>query len=271
VGFWQSLSVVVLFSATLNHDCDVPLKPWVIFLGCLQAYGLNVMICGCCSLHEILARLLCWWKPPPPTIVGAVQVRGRVVHVGVVRRPPRVQFWDTFVSCVGVAWIFYGLCCTIVSDGCMKTAPALYLSSKLTIVIHLVAFACVLVSVIPRLIMQRALRAGLIRTRFAAPVGSVDDQEVAAYDANTFNGETAPTECYICLQDFGASQEIRRTSCGHHFHTDCLATWFRMASSCPTCRCDLSSRFGLQERSTTPSNVPEQALIGATSEEALGA
>merc|ERR1712039_533791 len=101
------------------------------------------------------------------------------------------------------------------------------------------------VSVIPRLIMQRALRAGLIRTRFAAPVGSVEDQEVAAYETTTFDGETAPVECYICLQEFSASQEIRRTTCGHYFHSDCLATWFRMASSCTTCRCDLSSRFGL--------------------------
>merc|ERR1712203_1306359 len=92
----------------------------------------------------------------------------------------------------------------------------------------------------PGLILQRGLQTGLVRSRWAAPVGSIDAQEITEYDSVKFNGEDAPCECYVCLQEFGSSMEIRRTTCGHYFHGECLSTWLRMASTCPTCRADLS-------------------------------
>lgn len=43
-------------------------------------------------------------------------------------------------------------------------------------------------------------------------------------------------DCCICLAAIEATTSSVRTSCGHHFHFACLATWSKTKSSCPMCR-----------------------------------
>ncbi|KAF6984022.1 hypothetical protein CFC21_002085, partial [Triticum aestivum] len=44
-------------------------------------------------------------------------------------------------------------------------------------------------------------------------------------------------ECAICLTEFGEREEVRvMPQCGHGFHVDCVDTWLRSNSSCPSCR-----------------------------------
>lgn len=43
--------------------------------------------------------------------------------------------------------------------------------------------------------------------------------------------------CSICLGDYKDSEWLRLLSdCGHFFHKECVATWFRLNHSCPMCR-----------------------------------
>jgi len=43
--------------------------------------------------------------------------------------------------------------------------------------------------------------------------------------------------CSICLGDYNDSEWLRfLPDCGHFFHKDCIATWFRLNLSCPLCR-----------------------------------
>jgi hypothetical protein len=43
-------------------------------------------------------------------------------------------------------------------------------------------------------------------------------------------------DCSICLAAIEATTSSVRTSCGHHFHFGCLATWSKTKPTCPMCR-----------------------------------
>ena len=43
-------------------------------------------------------------------------------------------------------------------------------------------------------------------------------------------------DCCICLAAIEATTSSVRTSCGHHFHFACLATWSKTKPTCPMCR-----------------------------------
>ena len=46
------------------------------------------------------------------------------------------------------------------------------------------------------------------------------------------------TNCCICLEDIDTKDKLFETSCGHHFHQSCFATWYDAKQSCPLCRND---------------------------------
>lgn len=46
-------------------------------------------------------------------------------------------------------------------------------------------------------------------------------------------------ECCVCTDPFDAGRAIKRTSCQHYFHEECLAKWLRYSTTCPLCRNDL--------------------------------
>lgn len=47
--------------------------------------------------------------------------------------------------------------------------------------------------------------------------------------------------CAICLSDFEAGEQVRKTQCGHQFHVACIDVWLRQCSSCPLCNQDVLS------------------------------
>lgn len=51
-------------------------------------------------------------------------------------------------------------------------------------------------------------------------------------DKINFIGES----CAICLDDYTIGQRIGIVSCSHHFHSDCIYTWFKQQKTCPMCR-----------------------------------
>ncbi|KAH6797018.1 RING/U-box superfamily protein [Perilla frutescens var. hirtella] len=54
---------------------------------------------------------------------------------------------------------------------------------------------------------------------------------------NSSSGGGAAAECAICLAEYADGDEVRvLPQCGHGFHIDCVDTWLRSHSSCPSCR-----------------------------------
>tara|TARA_Y100000389_G_scaffold163976_2_gene167497 strand:+ start:5003 stop:5494 length:492 start_codon:yes stop_codon:yes gene_type:complete len=49
--------------------------------------------------------------------------------------------------------------------------------------------------------------------------------------------EEAEETCSICLNDFNNEEQHHcLDECNHKFHTKCIVSWFRKASTCPNCR-----------------------------------
>lgn len=44
------------------------------------------------------------------------------------------------------------------------------------------------------------------------------------------------TTCSICLDDFAQQDWVKKMSCHHLFHTDCVKSWIEKEKNCPTCR-----------------------------------
>eukprot|EP00752_Nemacystus_decipiens_P010317 g9192.t1 len=43
-------------------------------------------------------------------------------------------------------------------------------------------------------------------------------------------------QCCICLEDFGAGDEVKRLQCLHLYHTVCIDNWLRTSGTCPQCK-----------------------------------
>ena len=51
--------------------------------------------------------------------------------------------------------------------------------------------------------------------------------------------ETTQETCSICRDNFSELSVVRKLSCGHIFHIECIDTWFETNIRCPLCRVDL--------------------------------
>lgn len=47
------------------------------------------------------------------------------------------------------------------------------------------------------------------------------------------------TKCVICISDFQRNETAIKLSCGHYFHSNCIAGWLKNKSDCPICRKDV--------------------------------
>jgi len=71
---------------------------------------------------------------------------------------------------------------------------------------------------------------------------TIKNVETVAFDPTLFseegkqNDDKPAPECCICTETFEPSREIKRTTCKHYFHEDCLGKWLRVSTSCPLCR-----------------------------------
>jgi hypothetical protein len=68
-----------------------------------------------------------------------------------------------------------------------------------------------------------------------------------------------PTDCSICLCNVEASCDdhqntVLKVGCGHMFHRDCIAQWFRRDLSCPTCRWQCKKMRHMKVKAAVPSD-----------------
>ncbi|KAK1257043.1 RING-H2 finger protein ATL57 [Acorus gramineus] len=52
------------------------------------------------------------------------------------------------------------------------------------------------------------------------------------------NGGIADEEevCPVCLKSLVFGEEIKRTPCGHLYHSECIFSWLKRSHTCPVCR-----------------------------------
>jgi hypothetical protein len=94
---------------------------------------------------------------------------------------------------------------------------------------------------------------GWFETNNGASPDCIKKIETVAYDPQMFaeEGKTdddRPSgECCCCQEPFGPDKAIKRTSCQHYFHEECLEKWLKMATTCPICRLDLDLEMAEKE------------------------
>ncbi|VAH11016.1 unnamed protein product [Triticum turgidum subsp. durum] len=59
------------------------------------------------------------------------------------------------------------------------------------------------------------------------------------FDRKHFSTETERS-CSICQEEFEASEEIGRLSCGHGYHVHCIKQWLSRKNACPLCKTAVS-------------------------------
>jgi len=82
-------------------------------------------------------------------------------------------------------------------------------------------------------------------------IGDNENIELATYK----EGMELPfgTECSICLVQFEDQDKIRKLSCRHHFHKECLDQWLHRQGTCPNCKMDVRPPRPPPDQNESPS------------------
>eukprot|EP00928_Gymnodinium_smaydae_P027801 TRINITY_DN21381_c0_g2_i1.p1 TRINITY_DN21381_c0_g2~~TRINITY_DN21381_c0_g2_i1.p1 ORF type:complete len:329 (-),score=39.66 TRINITY_DN21381_c0_g2_i1:198-1184(-) len=223
-------TLIVLYTAMAREKaspCDVPLRmwttvetillfaSWVYFCHCyccaLTSLHLKLLMrCARCSLHCLPLRRVSWW----------------VVFVAVLVKLP-LPVWH----CVGLYWVYSAQTCAV-------TSPDVYTGAKYAMLFSLVAMVIQwMLAMIFVFVLTMMSWIEESTSDISAPTGTLEAQAVVEYDPEAF---AENRECSICMQEFDSVTPIRRTTCGHCFHEECLKNWFKTGRTCPVCRADLS-------------------------------
>jgi len=195
--------------------CDAPLIDWVSVVVAAKCYHV--------FLHKAVLLFVCKFDQRQ-----AQELR--------IAPPLRVRIYNFIFPLFDFVWNIVGIALALGSSDCKRTMPQLYNS--------IVAFASVAVfftafMVINTIGLQAIavymMRHGMLRTTMAAPAGTLESISIVKH--TEVSGDPS---CSVCLEEFDAKKEIRKTKCGHYFHTDCVKGWLNVNHTCPLCRADLS-------------------------------
>ncbi|KAI1301179.1 E3 ubiquitin-protein ligase [Halotydeus destructor] len=48
-------------------------------------------------------------------------------------------------------------------------------------------------------------------------------------------------QCTVCMEDYKLDENVKKLSCGHVFHPECIVPWLKRHATCPVCRLNLNS------------------------------
>ena len=63
---------------------------------------------------------------------------------------------------------------------------------------------------------------------------------------------SADEKCPICMCEFAPEEELRKLTCPHYFHADCIATWLAESKKCPVCK----EEVGMEPTPLCPTLAP---------------
>ena len=114
------------------------------------------------------------------------------------------------------------------------------------------------------IIRRRRLREEVINSVvLRAAVPEVNDISYFNSAMPSFRAEQLGPErltCPICLMQIERNEVVRRTPCGHVFHSACIDSWCLKNLNCPVCRCELSLE-GINQRISEDVAVPLQGAL----------
>ena len=97
---------------------------------------------------------------------------------------------------------------------------------------------------------QEHPRIPVLRIRLVATAASsnssesqgLPDAQIQNLPTTNISGQQVEdgAKCNVCLTDYTERETVCELSCGHLYHSNCIATWLRTNTTCPTCRRNLS-------------------------------
>ncbi|KAL6958516.1 hypothetical protein U1Q18_031284 [Sarracenia purpurea var. burkii] len=89
-------------------------------------------------------------------------------------------------------------------------------------------------------VQESESRGGRIRTAMIARDGE-DHHLVSRILGRSWNFQANANKskgqvCVVCLENFGAEQQVMELPCSHKFHSNCLLPWLAAHPNCPSCR-----------------------------------
>eukprot|EP01063_Lacrimia_lanifica_P041916 TRINITY_DN988_c0_g2_i2.p1 TRINITY_DN988_c0_g2~~TRINITY_DN988_c0_g2_i2.p1 ORF type:complete len:384 (+),score=156.63 TRINITY_DN988_c0_g2_i2:129-1280(+) len=77
--------------------------------------------------------------------------------------------------------------------------------------------------------------------------------DAAMREKLTVDGQSP--RCIVCMMDFEEGDELRKLSCPHVFHSECIDQWLDKSRYCPTCKTECTDRVPFPE-AATPAPAP---------------
>ncbi|CAJ1392037.1 unnamed protein product [Effrenium voratum] len=135
-------------------------------------------------------------------------------------------------------WNITGIVLAATSKTCQSIMPDVYHSILAFASCGLFIAVWFLINAVGlQVILAYMMRHGMLHSaENAAPKGTVEKQEVVIFGQHDFGDNPS---CSICLEEWSSQKEIRKTLCGHCYHTTCLKGWLNVNRTCPLCRTDL--------------------------------
>lgn len=220
LGFLIWLVLSWNYARQMSLKCDAPLVDWVTVVYVLKVYIF--------FLHRSVVKFVLKYdanEMPPVPPPWYVKVYNAMFHV-----------FDFVWNIVGIAW-------TASSKTCHEVMPDVYSSLLAFAICGMFTTIWQVVNTIGlQAVLGYMLRQGMLSSPDGAPAGTLETQtEVVAFNPQEQPLLAEHTSCSICLDDFSATGEIRKTKCDHYFHTSCLKGWLKMGRTCPLCRSDLTT------------------------------
>ena len=119
---------------------------------------------------------------------------------------------------------------------------------------------------------QTAMNETSVRHRYHLHVAEPDEQEVApdvaaALPHQRFDAADAATAadndeiCAICYDSFFAGETVAQLPCGHRYHAACVGSWLINATTCPTCRTEVTAAAIEAASSAMPGAVQDSSPV----------
>eukprot|EP00435_Cladocopium_sp_Y103_P004330 s2535_g1.t1 len=201
-------------------SCDAPLLEWVTVVYIIKVYMF--------FLHRMVIRCVCKYDP-------------RENNQGPA--PWYVKLYNLLFPTFDFVWNITGIILAATSKTCSENMPDVYYSILAFASCGLFIAVWFLINAVGlQVILAYMMRHGMLHSaENAAPKGTIEKQEIVHFGQHDFGDNPS---CSICLEDWSAQKEIRKTVCGHCYHTTCLKGWLNVNRNCPLCRTDLVNGQG---------------------------